>query len=174
MLRRPFPFVWNDARNGGGNSGIPRRAPRLRALVQDFFSLPLHQETNPQQSAEREKPLKAESGLQIDATVRRRLRKGPTRKAIRVTERRTQISDGSIQVHIVKDVPDCNRKRQAIAVIRKIAVGSTRPAAAKTAALPRPPSTRSSAERTAGAWTATMAGVCSFRFFPKAKRFAQS
>jgi hypothetical protein len=120
------------------------------------------------------KKLKAERRLQIDAAIRRRLGKGPARESIRTTEkRRTQVADRRIHVHVVKDVPHGNRKGQAIAVIRKIAIRSTRSAPTKTTALSRPTSTRSSAERTAGAWTATGASVCGFRFFSKAKRFAQ-
>ena len=174
MLRRPFAFVGNDTRNGRGNSGLSRRAPRLGTLVQYSFSIPLHQEITPEQIPERQKPLKAESRLQIDAPVRSRLGKRPGREPIRTTEkRRTQVADRRIHVHVVKDVPHGNRKRQAIAVIRKIAIRSTRSAPTKTTALSRPTSTRSSAERAASAWTATGAGVCGFRFFPKAKRFAQ-
>src|SRR5260370_23524926 len=174
MLRRPLAFVGNDTRNGRGNSGLPRRAPRLGTLVQYSFSLPLHQEITPQQIPERQKPLKAESRLQIDAAVRSRLGKRPGRESIRTTEkRRTQVTDRRIHVHVVKDVPHGNRKGQAIAVIRKIAIRSTRSAPTKTTALSRPTSTRSSAESAAGAWTAPGASVCGLRFFSKATHAPQ-
>ncbi len=174
MLRRPFAFVGNDAGNGRGNSGLPRRAPRLGTLVQYSFSLPLHQEITPQQILERQKPLKAESRLQIDAPVRSRLRKWPARESVRLAEEtRTHVADRRIHVHVVKNVPHRNRKGQAIAVTRKIAIRSTRSAPTKTTALSRPTPAGPAPKRAAGAWTATGAAVSGFRFFSKAKRFAQ-
>ena len=37
VLGRAFPFVGNDACGGRRNSGLPRRSPGLRALVQNLF-----------------------------------------------------------------------------------------------------------------------------------------
>jgi hypothetical protein len=45
---RPFAFVGNDAGGRWGDSGIPRRAPRFGALVQDFFLFSFHESTIPQ------------------------------------------------------------------------------------------------------------------------------
>ncbi len=39
VLRRPFPFVGNDAGNGGCNSGIPRRSARFCCFVQNLLPL---------------------------------------------------------------------------------------------------------------------------------------
>ncbi len=33
VFRRPFPLVWDDARDGRRNSRIPRRAPRFDGFV---------------------------------------------------------------------------------------------------------------------------------------------
>jgi len=37
VFGRAFPFVGNDACGGRRNSGLPRRSPGLRALVQNLF-----------------------------------------------------------------------------------------------------------------------------------------
>src|SRR5258708_220475 len=111
---------------------------------------------------------------------------------------------------MIEDIPRCNRERQAVAMIRKVAVRSTRAASSKTPPLSRHPSsptapTRDSRcvplgrkgavrsaragppktpalsrrsswpppERAAGAWAATGARVCRFRFFSKTKRLTQ-
>src|SRR5260370_39037757 len=87
-------------------------------LSNTLFRFRFIKEITPQQIPERQKPLKAESRLQIDAPVRSRLRKWPARESVRLAEEtRTHVADRRIHVHVVKDVPRGNRKRQAIAVI---------------------------------------------------------
>src|SRR5260370_22507042 len=172
MLRRLSPLIRNDPRTRQRNSGIPSRSPRFRALVQNLFSFPLHLLTIPQPIPHHTK-LKTECHLQIDPPIRSRLRKGPGGKSIRKAEkRRAQVAYRSIQVHVVKDVPRRHRKRQGVAMIRKIAVRSSGAASAKAAALSRR-SAGPAPERAAGAWAATDARVCRFRFFSKTKRLAQ-
>ena len=79
-------FVRNDARNRRRKSGLPRRSPRLRTFVQNLFSLPFHPRLSPQ-SIPNHKKLKAERRLQINAPVRRRLRKGLAGESIRKSEK---------------------------------------------------------------------------------------
>src|SRR5260370_9948476 len=105
VLRRPFPFVGNDARDARRNSGLPRNAPRFCSLVQNFLPLPLHYTAIPPPIPEC-KNLKTEHGLQIDAPVRRRLGKRLASEPIRKTEKsRTQIADRRRQAHVVEDIP---------------------------------------------------------------------
>ncbi len=68
VLRRAFPFVGNDARDTGRNSGLPSNAPRFCSLVQYFLPFPLHFIAIPPPIPAR-KNLKTEHGLQIDAPV---------------------------------------------------------------------------------------------------------
>ena len=86
VLGRTFPFVGNGACGGRRNSGLPRRSPRLRTFVQNPFSLPFHLTLGPQ-SIPNHKKLKAEGRLQINAPVRRRLRKGLAGESIRKAEK---------------------------------------------------------------------------------------
>jgi len=86
VLRRPIPFIRNDARNRRRNSRIPRGSPRLRALVQNLFSLPLHLLMIPQLIPNHKK-LKTERRLQIDPPVRGRLGKWLACESIRKSKK---------------------------------------------------------------------------------------
>ena len=68
VLRRAFPFVGNDARDTGRNSGLPSNAPRFCSLVQNLFSSSLHLVTILQPIPERQN-LKTERCLQVDTPV---------------------------------------------------------------------------------------------------------
>jgi len=68
VLRRPFPFVGDDARDARRNSGLPRNTPRFCPLVQNLFSSSLHLVTILQPIPERQN-LKTERCLQVDTPV---------------------------------------------------------------------------------------------------------
>jgi hypothetical protein len=69
VLWGPFAFVGNDARDRRRNSGIARRPPRFRSLVQNFLSIPLHAITILEPILEGKTELKAKRRLQIDAAI---------------------------------------------------------------------------------------------------------
>lgn len=86
VLRRPFPFVGDDARGARRNSGLPRNSPRFCPFVENFLPLPLHFIAIPSPIPERQN-LKTERRLQVDAPVGRRLGKRLACESIRKTEK---------------------------------------------------------------------------------------
>jgi len=84
--------------------------------------------------------LKAKRYLQVDTPVRTG-RAVTARKAVGLAEeRRTQIADRCVEVHVIKNIPCRNAERQIVAVVGCSAVHSATAAAAETTA-PAPAAT---------------------------------
>ncbi len=136
VLGRLFPFVGDDARHRGRQTGISRPAAGLHAFVQYLFAFPFHSQlTQPTKwQLEREGHLKIKPAIGCGIAVR------SAREAVGFTkERRPEIPDGRGQVHVVENVSRVHRERHSVAAIRCPSIRTAAAAARSASAGPPGP-----------------------------------